>query len=231
MKLKEIKNIEATIELVTGMRVGGSTDIIEIGGNDSPVVRNPLSKELYIPGSSIKGKMRMLMEWIEGKIDQGGNVHTCSDSNCSVCRVFGRGAKESEEAMSGPTRIAVKDAYLTEGSKHELEELKNRTGLDTEWKYENNINRLTSAATPRNSERVPAGISFKFNVSYKVLDMNDDGILDEELFEKVVLRGLKGLEIEGIGGGVSRGNGQIKFIELNINGEDYLEEFKNIELS
>lgn len=231
MKLKSIKNIEATIELVTGMRVGGSTDIIEIGGNDSPVVRNPLSKELYIPGSSIKGKMRMLMEWVEGKIDNNGNVHTCSDPSCPVCRIFGRGAKESEEAKSGPTRIAVKDAYLTKKSRERLEELKNRTGLDTEWKYENNINRLTSAATPRNSERIPAGISFKFNVSYKVLDMEDDGNLDEGLFEHVVLRALKGLEIEGIGGGVSRGNGQIKFIELKINEEDYLEEFKNIKIS
>lgn len=231
MKLKSIKNIDATIKLVTGMRVGGSTDVIEIGGNDSPVVRNPLSKELYIPGSSIKGKMRMLMEWVEGKIDSKGNVHTCSDPSCPVCRIFGRGAKESEKAESGPTRIAVKDAYLSDESKKELEDLKNRTGLDTEWKYENNINRLTSAATPRNSERIPAGVSFKFNVSYKILDMNDDGNLDENLFEEVVLKALKGLEIEGLGGGVSRGNGQIKFIDLKINGEDYLEEFKNIKIS
>lgn len=95
MKIKEIKEIDITMKLLTGTRIGGNNDIIEIGGNDSPVVRNPLTKELYIPGSSIKGKMRMLMEWIEGKIDPKGNVHSCSDKECPVCRVFGRGAKDS----------------------------------------------------------------------------------------------------------------------------------------
>ncbi len=221
MQIKEIKNIDVTLKLLTGTRIGGNNDIIEIGGNDSPVIRNPLTKELYIPGSSIKGKMRMLIEWLEGKIDPKGNVHGCGEGGCPVCRVFGRGAKDSEQAKSGPTRISVKDAYLTEDSKEELESLKNRTGLDTEWKYENNINRLTSAATPRNSERIPAGTEFKFNITYKVIDMNDSGNLDEELFEKVVLKALKGLLIEGIGGGVSRGNGQIEFVNISVNGEDY----------
>ena len=96
MKLKEIKEIDITMKLLTGTRVGGNNDIIEIGGNDSPVVRNPLTKELYIPGSSIKGKMRMLMEWTEGKILSSGDVHTCSNKDCPICRVFGRGAKDSE---------------------------------------------------------------------------------------------------------------------------------------
>ena len=230
MRIKSIKNIEGTIELVTGMRVGGSADIIEIGGNDSPVVRNPLTKELYIPGSSLKGKMRMLTEWLEGKIDEKGNVHSCQEKECPVCRVFGRGASDSEKAKSGPTRISIKDAYLNEESKGELEKLKNRTGLDTEWKYENNINRLTSAATPRNSERVPAGVKFDFTISYKVLDMGDNGEVDEKLFDEVVLRGLKGLELEGIGGGVSRGNGQIKFTKLEIDGESYINIVNEIKL-
>lgn len=230
MRIKEIKEIDITMKLLTGTRIGGNNDIIEIGGNDSPVVRNPLTKELYIPGSSIKGKMRMLMEWIEGKIDSKGNVHTCSDKDCPICRVFGRGAKDSDSAKSGPTRISVKDAYLTKKSEEELQKLKNTAGLDTEWKYENNINRLTSAATPRNSERIPAGTEFNFKVTYKVLDMGDGGKLDESLFEEVVLKGLKGLLIEGIGGGVSRGNGQIEFIELKVNGESYLEKLNNIRI-
>lgn len=231
MKLKEIKEIDITMKLLTGTRVGGSNDIIEIGGNDSPIVRNPLTKELYIPGSSIKGKIRMLMEWTEGKILSSGDVHTCSEKDCPICRVFGRGAKDSDRAKSGPTRISVKDAYLTEESKKELEKLKDTTGLDTEWKYENNINRLTSKATPRNSERIPAGTEFKFKITYKVLDMGDNGEFDEKLFGEVVLKGLKGLLIEGIGGGVSRGNGQIEFTKLRVNGEDYLEKLENIKLS
>lgn len=223
MKIKNIKNIEGTFELVTGTRVGGSSDIIEIGGNDSPIVRNPLTKELYIPGSSIKGKMRMLTEWLEGKIDETGKVHSCSEENCSVCRVFGRGAEDSKKAMAGTTRISVKDAYLTDDSKEKLIKLRDRIGMDTEWKYENNINRLTSEAQPRNSERIPAGVSFNFTISYKVFDLDDEGKIDEELFEKIVIKSLKALSLEGIGGGVSRGNGQIRFTKLDVDGVSYLE--------
>lgn len=230
MRIKSIKNIEGTFELITGTRVGGSSDIIEIGGNDSPIVRNPLTKELYIPGSSIKGKMRMLIEWLEGKIENNGNVHSCSEKECPVCRVFGRGAKDSGKAMAGTTRISVKDAFLTENSKKELTELKDRIGVDTEWKYENTINRLTSEANPRNSERIPAGISFDFTMSYKVFDFEDDGKIDEKLFEEIVVKGLKALSIEGIGGGVSRGNGQIKFTKLDVDGVSYLDKVNNFKI-
>lgn len=230
MRIKNIKVINGSFELVTGTRIGGSNDIIEIGGNDSPIIRNPLTKELYIPGSSLKGKMRMLMEWLEGKVSEDGKVHSCSKKECPVCRVFGRGAKDSGEASIGGTRISIKDAYLSEVSRKELKELKEKVGLDTEWKYENVINRLTSEATPRNSERIPAGIIFDFTISYKVYDFGDDGKLDEELFENIVLKGLKALELEGIGGGVSRGNGQIKFIKLDIDGESSLKKLENISI-
>lgn len=230
MRLKSIKKIDGIIELLTGTRVGGSSDTIEIGGNDSPIVRNPLNNEPYIPGSSLKGKMRMFMEWVEEKIDENGNVHSCTTPECPICRVFGRGAGDSEIAKSGPTRISVKDAYLTQESREILEKLREKVGFDTEWKYENNINRLTSKATPRNSERIPAGIKFEFSISYKVFDMNDNGKLDEELFEKVVLKGLKTLLIEGIGGGVSRGNGQIRFVKLDVDGESYIDKIENISI-
>lgn len=220
MRLIAIKEIKGRMKLLTGTRIGAQAELIEIGGNDNPVVRNPLTSELYIPGSSLKGKMRALMELMEGKINSDGKVHSCKDKVCPICRVFGRNANDNGEAKSGPTRISVKDAYLTKSSKEELERLKDRTGLDTEWKSENNINRITSEATPRNLERVPAGIEFDFTITYKVIDMEDKGKLDEELFEKIVLKGLKALSLEGIGGGTSRGNGQIEFVSLLVNGED-----------
>lgn len=184
------------------MRVGGNNDIIEIGGNDSSVVRNFNERSLY-SRFFYQRKMRMFMEWIENSIESDGNVHNCTDKDCPICRVFGRGAKYAQKAESGPTRISVKDAYLTEDSKKKLEKLKERTGIDTEWKYENNINRLSSAATPRNSERIPAGTEFDFSISYKILDMGDGGTKDKQYFEEVVLKALKAILLEGIGGGVS----------------------------
>ena len=109
-----------------------------------------------------------------------------------------------------------------------MEKLKNRTGLDTEWKYENNKNRITSEATPRNLERIPAEIEFDFKITYKVLDMGDNGKMDEDMFERVVLRGLKAILLEGIGGGTSRGNGQIEFTKLLVDGEDLKDSINNI---
>ncbi|MGL6100997.1 MAG: type III-A CRISPR-associated RAMP protein Csm3 [Fusobacteriaceae bacterium] len=227
MRLKSIKEINGTMKLLTGTRVGGNSDLIEIGGNDNPVIRNPLTGELYIPGSSLKGKIRVLTEWLEGKVSDGA-VHSCDLNECPVCRVFGRSAQNSKIAKSGPTRISIKDAYLSESSKKELDKLKKRTGLDTEWKYENKINRITSEATPRNLERIPAGIEFNFKITYKVLDMGDNGKIDEQYFENIVLRGLKALLLEGVGGGTSRGNGQIEFTELSVDGISIKDEINNI---
>jgi CRISPR-associated protein Csm3 len=55
MRLNSIKEIKGIIKLKTGTRVGGSSENIEIGGNDNPVIRNLHTGEVYIPGSSIKG--------------------------------------------------------------------------------------------------------------------------------------------------------------------------------
>ncbi len=217
MRLKTIKQINGKITLLSGMAIGGNSANIEIGGNDNPIIRNPFNKEPYIPGSSIKGKVRSLTEWYLGKVDIRGNVHSCSDKNCAICNIFGRSANDSKLTLSGPTRLIVRDAYLSEESKEKLKKLRETTGSDTEMKYENSINRVTSAAMPRNLERVPAGIEFEFNMSYKVFDMDDGGKNDERNFNEI-LKGLKLLSLDGIGGGVSRGNGHIK-LEVKVDNE------------
>lgn len=217
MKLKGIKEIKGIITLLSGMSIGGNPSNIEIGGNDNPIIRNPITNEPYIPGSSIKGKIRSLTEWNLGKIDDG-SVHSCNEINCQVCNVFGRSASNSKIAKSAPTRLVVRDAYLTEESKKILKKLREDKGIDTEIKYENSINRITSVATPRNIERVPAGVQFELNMSYKVFDLDDEGKMDEENFNEV-LKGLKLLSLDGIGGGISRGNGHIK-LEINVDGEN-----------
>ena len=53
--------IKGTIELVTGMHIGGSSAFAAIGAVDSPVVRDTLSDLPMIPGSSLKGKIRTLL--------------------------------------------------------------------------------------------------------------------------------------------------------------------------
>jgi len=219
MKLKGYKNIEGIIEVVTGLHIGGSTAIIEIGGKDNPVIRHPISKEPYIPGSSLKGKMRSLLEWKLGKINTNpnasdyGDVHKwCGDSNCQICVIFGASA---DKADLGPTRLVVRDAILSEGYRKEQKERDEKwTVLDlTEDKYENSINRINARANPRNFERVVSGVKFDLRMSYRVFT-NGNGDKetgnDEDLF-KYVIEGLKLIEKDALGGAGSRGCGQVKF--------------------
>ena len=243
MKLKGYKKINGIIEVLTGLHIGGSTAIIEIGGKDNPVIKHPITNEPYIPGSSIKGKMRSLLEWKHGKVktDRGnkkeyGEVCKCGKPDCIICRIFGSSAEDSE---SGPTRLIVRDAVLDEGYKTEL------TGKDPNWipgditedKYENTINRITARANPRNFERVVSGAKFSFEMSYKVFEENNgNGNTDEEYF-KHVIEGLKLIEMDALGGAGSRGCGQVKFkIRLGenlklLNDINPSDDFKTMEIN
>jgi CRISPR-associated protein Csm3 len=58
--------IRGTITALTGLHIGGSSVAMSIGGADKVVVRNPLTNEPYIPGSSLRGKMRSLLERVRG---------------------------------------------------------------------------------------------------------------------------------------------------------------------
>lgn len=109
MKLLKYKKIIGKIVCETGLHIGGASEKIEIGGMDNPVIRNPIDDFPYIPGSSIKGKMRTLLEWDLGKVIDD-KVHTCNDMDCPICRIFGTSAEE--ESKSGPTRLIVRDANL-----------------------------------------------------------------------------------------------------------------------
>lgn len=156
MKLMGYKTINGKIRVKTGLHIGGSSDVIEIGGMDNPVIKNPLTNEPYIPGSSLKGKMRSLTEWKTNNITAKGNVHTCNNAKCVVCRLFGTTEKDFD---AGPTRVIVRDAELTREWKDKIYQ---EGKLLVEEKYENTLNRITAVANPRPLERVCAGVEFAF---------------------------------------------------------------------
>jgi CRISPR-associated protein Csm3 len=54
--------IKGEIEVVTGLHIGGSSSYSAIGAVDSPVVRDSVTGNPIIPGSSLKGKMRALLQ-------------------------------------------------------------------------------------------------------------------------------------------------------------------------
>lgn len=59
--------IAGLIDVRTGLHIGGGGETLEIGGLDKGVVRDPVTNQPYIPGSSLKGKLRSILERLEGK--------------------------------------------------------------------------------------------------------------------------------------------------------------------
>jgi len=211
MKLKQIKRITGQIEVVTGLHIGGSSDTMEISGNDNPIIRNPANSMPYIPGSSLRGKMRSLAEWHFGEVPRDGNVLN-ADRESMTAKVFGISA--DKKRGRGPTRLIVRDAPLSEGW---LQKFKSGTPI-TEMKSENSINRITAMANPRPMERVVPGVTFECELICRIFDMDDDGLEDESLFDEIVLTALALLEADAIGGGASRGNGKIS-LHLKLDGK------------
>ena len=193
----------------TGLHIGASDAGLSIGGMDNPVIRDPLTKTPYIPGSSLKGKLRSLLERaMDKEFDKKGGSgksviyrHECSKASCKVCRLFGSSSKDNGNI---PSRLHVRDAFLSETSINELSELEE--GLPyTEWKEENSLDRITCAANPRPIERVPAGAVFEFEIVYTIEKEED---LKDDLNNLQAV--LKLLEDDALGGGGSRGNGRVK---------------------
>ncbi|RZN39249.1 MAG: type III-A CRISPR-associated RAMP protein Csm3 [Methanosarcinales archaeon] len=200
--------IMGTIVCDTGMHIGGVKESMEIGGTDNPVILDPRSNLPIIPGSSIKGKMRSLIELQGEYLLDDGKPHSCDKPNCNLCIVFGRGA--TEDVKSGPTRLIVRDAHPTEGTCDwwgRNEDLVH----GTEIKGENWINRITSAADPRFIERVPAGSEFEFEMIYSVYQTND---FPERL--KLVFEGMHLLEDNYLGASGSRGYGKMRFKDIEL---------------
>ncbi len=204
--------IYGKVECLTGLHIGGTGGGYEIGGMDNPVIRNAMDGFPYIPGSSLKGKMRALTEWAEGKVTDGKVYQGEADKlDDAVCLLFGRAADRS--LAVGPTRLTVRDAFADEETREKLKLLEDTQGLPkVEIKTEVNINRITSKplSGPRQMERVPVGSKFNFAMLYSSYRVDDLNITDEALLT-MLFRALRLVEDSALGGGGSRGSGQVRF--------------------
>lgn len=200
--------ITVTLKTVTGLHVGGSNTELSIGGIDKAVIRDPLTNEPYIPGSSIKGKMRALIELRDG--DLGKDNKACTTPGKPSSNLFGVNPdKKEDKNKQRPSRIIVRDARLTEYGKKILE---NADLHYSEVKTEVTINRITSEANPRQIERVPAGAEFEFEMIINIFEGADEP--PETELRKTALSALNLLEDDYIGGNGSRGHGQIKITDI-----------------
>lgn len=226
MRLLATYYIEGVVRLLTGLHIGSGDQGVRIGGIDNPVIKT-INNEPYIPGSSLKGKIRSEFEWRYGNVEDEANrviseydeeankkeeptfdkldkkrkikvlskVRACNCGVCNICKIFGH--TNTNEVR--PTRAIFRDLYL-----------KDRDRFQTEVKSENTISRITSEATPRQIERVPANTEFDLRIIFNAYDEGDKDLL------KVLFEGLVAVEETFLGGGGSRGNGQVEFKEIKI---------------
>lgn len=191
--------ISGTIEIVTGLHIGGSSAFSAIGAVDSPVIMDTRTNQPMIPGSSLKGKMRALL----AKQYNTTIAKTADDDAECLTNLFGS-AKSKKES-----RVLFTDMFLDN-----LDELK-RAGLTgaTEVKFENSISRMTSVANPRQIERVVRGAQFPMQLIYEYTDKTDEETLLQDF--RILKEGFKLLEYDYLGGSGSRGYGRIKFLDLD----------------
>ena len=215
MKLDKIVTFTGTISCVTGLSIGASSNTLEIGGINQEVIKNPITKEPYVPGSSLKGKMRAELEKKYGAYAinrETGELELsskepcgCGRISCPVCLIFG--AHKKQGAPSAPTRIIVRDAILSKESKDIISKFPDDQRGYLERKTENIILRDSgTAGSPRTIERVSAGLSFDFEIVLRVFEGDNEKDMIDKLKE-----GLELVEKSYLGGGGSRGSGQVKF--------------------
>ena len=220
--------VEGEIQCQTGLHIGAGKGSLEIGGADNPVVKDAFGVP-YIPGSSLRGRLRSLLEqtsglavpaelvYISKRRGQEVRIHQSDRPDDEICILFGRNpgriekvSGESVEAANAtPARLTVYDAPLVVDSITP----QMRESLDdelTEVKSENAVDRITSQANPRTLERVPAGARFRFRMILDVLCEEDKPLLVR------IAEGLRLIEDDALGGGGSRGNGRIGFSSLSV---------------
>jgi len=221
LKLNKHVQLSGIICCLTGLRIGAGQDDIEIGGMENPIIRHPLTRLPYIPGSSLKGKIRSLLEYkyCAEEVTKDGRPCGCAKEDCPVCVVFGAHTRPELKIKLGPTRIIVRDAMLTQKSADELDKLQEAGLQYAEVKAENIIDRRTGVAADkgfRSQERVPAGAEFEFCIVLRVFEGDD-----EERMVELISEGLKMLEQDYLGGSGSRGYGEVELCNLERDGQSW----------
>lgn len=216
MILSGFKEISGQIKCLTGLKIGGTKETIGLGETDNPIIRHPINRQPYIPGSSLKGKMRSLLEMKYSNRSQTSGK-PCDCGSCNVCILFGNG---DPRGGTEPTRLIYRDAFLTEDSRKALED--SLPGLFAEVKTEIQMDRKAGKAARgalRQQERIPEGTVFDFTISMRIFK-EDKAKMTEYL--SFLADAFDMLEKDYLGGCGTRGYGKVKITHENQSMADYL---------
>ncbi|MCX8178348.1 MAG: type III-A CRISPR-associated RAMP protein Csm3 [Candidatus Aenigmarchaeota archaeon] len=189
--LKEIVKVNGRIKVVTGLHIGGIKESFKIGGVDNPVIKINGDKEPYIPGSSIKGKIRYLLT---KKHESDHKMLELID------KVFGKGLSKKEEEKNNEemsTRVIFRDAFIENSNQNVFE-----------IKPENTIDKM-GVAKPRLVERVVPGTEFNEEIVFNIFDKDNK----REIIN-LVKEGFELLQENYLGGSGSRGYGKVDVSEI-----------------
>lgn len=195
------------IRLLSGLHIWAGKPELQIGGNDNPIVRHQITQEPYIPWSSLKWRMRALIEMREYGEEINGKWDPIQDPNNIVAKAFGCAMWWAKIS----SRLIFSDFMFT---KQRKEKFLTTDGEFTEMKQENMVPRFDRKnANPRPMERVPSGVEFVGMITMIPISGWQYDISEEAL--TTILQNWQEYLMETyIWWGGSRGNGKIEIQEI-----------------
>jgi len=222
MKLEKFEEITGVLTCLTGLRIGSAKTAIGIGEADNPILRHPITRLPYIPGSSLKGKLRSLLEqtYSQESQDKGS---PCGCGHCFVCKLFGC---NNSKNTNSPSRLIFRDSTLTQSTEESLKE--SLPGSFSEEKTEIRIDRRTGTAARGAvipNERVPADSVFNLSISVRLFDK--DSAADRREYLDKLAEAFEMLGKDYLGGNGTRGYGKVEVTHVAPDGtqqpmSDYL---------
>ncbi len=204
IKLREIVEFKGVLKVGgSGLRIGGQKDGAGIGETDNPIIRHPVTHLPYVPGSSIKGKVRSLLESKHCPQTQDNGL-PCKCGRCLVCQLFGSG---DSKTITSPSRLVFRDCQPSAGTCQVWEDAGVTSEVKTEVLIDRNKGLSYGRIGPRTTERIPAGSDFEFAFSLRIFEGDDTG-----KYYALLAEGFELLEKHYLGGSGSRGYGQVSIV-------------------
>jgi len=203
-KMVEIVEFRGQLKVLgSGLRIGGEKGAPIIGETDNPIIRHPITQLPYVPGSSIKGKIRSLLESRHCPETQRTGL-PCTCGTCLVCQLFGCGESRS---IQSPSRLVFRDCQPSDATRETWEEAGTSSEVKTEVLIDRNKGLAYGRIGPRKMERIPAGSDFDFAFSLRYFEGDD-----LSAYYGLLAEGFELLEQHYLGGSGSRGYGEVAVV-------------------